>query len=350
LVVLQRVRKKKLAESLPVPNRRRYRNQEAKEGERMNKTVIRCKTTAPMFMAGGQVKPRENSGRRDTREKKTEQVPEIRVPGIKGVMRFVWRAIQRSPEIKKLRKEEGELFGIALDDNTKQSEMRMKIANVNEKKGEYCSVAHRQLHGDYKGNNKPFRTPGIDKDATFDVIITSFGHEKRHENFVRLFAVTCVLSGFGKRSRKGYGTVAIEKIDGIGGELDFSWERLAENLNELSGARKIYTQEKDIIVATSVPKPDEYPYIEQIKIARRQSDTKNLYQQIGLAVHNHSGKTVRGNTFLGNDYPRLASSILLSTLPDQQGGYKAIVTQLHYIGNDIKVARNNFYKELYDRV
>jgi CRISPR-associated protein Cmr1 len=180
--------------------------------------------------------------------------------------------------------------------------------------------------------------------AKFDVVISNFGDLNLHENFVRLFAVTCLLTGFGKRSRKGYGTIEITGIDGTGRQIEHSPQKLADNLNLLSDIQTTYTQSGNTINVKSA-QPDNYPYIESIQFKSKDFDgTCALYQQIGMAVHHHAPKA-----FLGSGKPRFASSILLSTFSDN-GKYHGIVTQLHCTSGFNEEERKSFYKELDGRI
>jgi CRISPR-associated protein Cmr1 len=303
----------------------------------LNKTTIRCKTNAPLFMAGADPK----------------NTPEIRIPGIKGVMRFFWRAIQRSTDCKDLRLREGKLFGNAFGGKqTRQSQMRMRIANIKKNDGAETPVSHREL-AEYKQESldkkgkaaNPLPTQAIKAGATFDVVITSFCDAKTHEQFARLFVVTCLLGGFGRRSRKGYGTIEVCGIDGDGSGIDCSWNGLAANLNELSPDEVSYSMSEDSmeIVAVSA-NPDDYPYLENIRlIDKPANDTKPIFKQIGMAVHHHSRKG-----FLGAAVPRLASPTILSTI-SQGDTYRCIITQLHCTANFSESERQAFYKELNER-
>ncbi|MFQ5900776.1 MAG: type III-B CRISPR module RAMP protein Cmr1, partial [Thermodesulfobacteriota bacterium] len=71
----------------------------------MNTATFDCKTITPMFLTGAKGEP------------------ELRVPSIKGAMRFWWRAVRGIDDIKRLNKEENEIFG-----GTGETEGRSKIA------------------------------------------------------------------------------------------------------------------------------------------------------------------------------------------------------------------------------
>jgi CRISPR-associated protein Cmr1 len=293
-------------------------------------------------MAGAE-KTKNDRGREDS-------VPELRVPGIKGVMRFVWRAIQRSDDCNRLRKEEGELFGNAFGGKaTEQSKMRMKNANVKMTTAPETPVAHRRL-GEYSGgggSNPAFTNQAIKAGATFDIVITSFVDPEAHRNYVRLFIVSCLLCGFGRRSRKGYGTVDIRGIEGPGEEIDRTWDGLVGNLNALSPNNVDYKLSGSTEIVAESAAPDRYPYIERIRIVgkKRFDSTKDVYEQIGMVVHNYAREN-----FLGDARPRFASPLLLSTLPVEGDAYRCVVTQLFCTKGVKEEERRKFFAELDGRV
>lgn len=305
----------------------------------MNKTTIHCKTTAPMFMAGATVKVTERG--------REELVPELRVTGIKGGMRFIWRAVQCANDVKELRKTEGRLFGNAFDGkDTKVSDMRMRIENTRVATSSEVMTPHRKLR-DYDGQGKAFPAQALKSDSTFDIIISSFGELETHKNFVRLFTLTCLLYGFGRRSRKGFGTVAVMGIDGDGDDIDYAFSGVVDSLNRLSLFGAKYSQPNGTEIKLGANTTANYPYIESIRIAGAQSfgGTADIIGQIGMATHHHAG-----NIFLGSLRPRLASSTLLSTVPWDDGSYRCIVTQLHCKDKFDHVKRADFYEELDGRV
>jgi len=292
-----------------------------------------------MFMAGAEAEKENRRGRE-------ELVPEIRVAGIKGCMRFIWRAVQCANDIGKLRKKEGELFGNAFGGkDTKVSDMRIRIENTNVAAGLEIMTPHRKLH-DYDGQGRAFPAQALKSGGTFDIVLSSFGGIEPHSKFVRLFTLTCLLCGFGRRSRKGFGTVAVTGIDGDGGGIDYTFGGTVDSLNSLSEFGAEYDWQNDTEIGVKADSADKYPYIESIKIAGTQAfkGTAGVIEQIGMTTHLHAG-----NAFLGSPNPRLASSVLLSTVPwgDETC---CIVTQLHCVKPFDRAKREDFYKELDGRV
>jgi len=271
--------------------------------------------------------------------------PELRAASIKGNMRFIWRAIQRAGSWEKLREAEGKLFGNAYGGTeTLASGIKIRLTNIKAQSGSECMVPHRKL-GAYDGAGKPFPSSAIKQNSTFDVEVISFGDEQTHKNYVRLFTITCMLYGFGRRSRKGFGTVNVKQITGAASDMNFKFEGAVDNLNVLSQFRAEYTRSGDKIVADS-SSPANYPYIESIKLAGSKGfkETMPIIQQIGLLTHVHNGRK-----FLGDSRPRYASSILLSTT-QVEDEFRCIVTQLHCTKRFDSDSRSKFYQDLDGRL
>ena len=328
----------------------------------MNKTTIHCRMTASMFIAG--VEKRKNAQGRD---EAIPEPPELRAAGIKGCMRFIWRALQRAEDIGALRKREGELFGNAFGDNaTRASGMRMRIANF-QKMSEYGIGEHYEKMAphredpNYVGPNKdkPLRVLALKNGGTFDVIITSFCRIETHIKYVRLFTLTCLLYGFGRRSRKGFGTVVVTGVDGDGREIDWTFDGIVKSLKALSEFGADYSWLNDLEISAGGGGAADYPYIENIRIAGSKTfvSTDGIIKQIGMAVHNAAAPPAVDPVFLGSHNPRsrFASSVLLSTVPwgvdgQRKDEYCCIATQLHCTKAFNPTNRTDFYVDLDGRV
>jgi CRISPR-associated protein Cmr1 len=279
------------------------------------KTEIHCKTTSPLFMAGAD-----------------SDSPELRAPSIKGVMRYIWRAIQGAGELSQLRILEGELFGNADGDRTCRSPWRLQVIMD---KPLPTTPTTRDLLPYRERNRLP--TPCIDQNLTFTCRITSGTDTEEHLNMVRLFILTCILGGFGRRSRKGMGTVVVEKIEGIGENISkaSTLENITALLNALSEFCE-YTLDKPSSVISTRDITDDgkkkanYPYIEKVTLLNKKMlAAPEMRVRIGFAVHIEKAQNPY-EMFLGaGGSERFASSLILSTIPARGDLQLCIVTQLH---------------------
>lgn len=281
----------------------------------MQKTTLRCKTITPVFMTGT-----------------NKERPELRAPSIKGVMRYIWRAVQVSDDIQNMRKKEGKLFGQAAD-NGSSSQIRLQvIIHSQEYRGKSSLLPHRR-EPEYNGKNKnkTFPVCAVKENTEFDVIIRSNGsrtNKGKHEMFVRLFIVTAMLTGFGKRARKGMGAVMIKSIEGIGEELEYDWNSLAAHLIEISSCN--WRRNNNIITPLSRDPKSKYPYIRSIKREKaKENSGEQMVKKIGLILHELRNGDKKRYVFLGSGRPRFASSVLMSPAV-LEGGCYCIITEMKY--------------------
>ena len=281
-------------------------------------TTIKCKTSSPLFMYG--VANNNNSQ------------PELRAPSIKGAMRYIWRAVQcaTSEKINALRDKEFCLFGGVTPSKSYASRMRIFVKGFDIGR----SIDINPLLPHRNSNN--MKRSAIKNNATFDVVISTFkSSEEEHDNFVRLFILTTFLSGFGRRSRKGMGSVEITQISGDGNTIDYS--PTPENICELLNKISILDNIVNYYFKNGIIKPIEgerntninYPCIEKVLFSKiTYKNTDELIKSIGELSH-YTQLTQNKPVFIGHINPkRFASPVICSSLPCENG-YKCVITQIH---------------------
>ncbi|GBE26292.1 hypothetical protein BMS3Bbin03_00204 [bacterium BMS3Bbin03] len=271
----------------------------------MIKTIFKCETITPMFLAGA-------DGR----------TPELRPPSIKGMLRFWWRTIQACP-VKQLREKEGKIFGSS-EEEIGRSTFRLII------KGDFETKSEKPLPHHFN-DNKSFQLPAIKAGTSFQ-ILTDAG-----ESLHNLFILTSILGGLGKRSRRGFGSFAITHIDE---KLlpRVSMESVLTRMNVITDKYKI---EGAKIVAKDFPDLD-YPYIKLIKFGDSENSYQALLKKIGETSHTHD--SVYTGTTKGT---RLASPVYVSIIRNSNGGFIPIITLLNTVfrpgyDTDEKNLQNSF--------
>jgi CRISPR-associated protein Cmr1 len=268
--------------------------------------------------------------------------PELRAASIKGVMRYIWRAAQCSQNMNDLRRREGEFFGNADGENTRVSPWRLQVfmdGKLPDEPPRLALLPYRQG----TGRDGKLPTAAIASKTEFTVRIIGGKDECGHLNMVRLFVLTCMLGGFGRRSRKGMGTVAIEKIEGAGKDIP---TRVCDCMNLLNGISEAEFSESNGEIRPGDP-GGNYPYIEKIKVHGPYSTETKLphwQEQIGLTAHEFPGES-----FSGLARPRFASSLLLTTYSEHNNHYLAIM-QLHCTNRFNSAKRDEFIAALEGRV
>jgi len=195
----------------------------------MIKIDVTFKVVTPMFMAGALQSSKA----------------EIRAPSIKGVLRFWYRALNPKYDPG----EEVRIFG-GSKDKEGQAGFLLKITNTQglayQAKGDerwsknpICYLGYGAIT--YNKNNKKFLTerPYIKEGGTFDVSFLIKDTLKKDEvNQLKkaIWGMT-LLGGLGAKSRKGFGSIQIEKANGLEvgrlKKLPATYKELKESIRHL---------------------------------------------------------------------------------------------------------------------
>lgn len=297
----------------------------------MNSITFTCEVVTPMFLAGADGKK-----------------PELRAPSIKGVLRFWWRAmhghlpIDDIGEVQKgLRSLETEIFGGGGDKARRSSFGIRKMSDATSFSMEKPLPHHtgnRNCHYINSQNSCEGRSPrdqGLCKKGnetlaisggTFSVSFTGGNLELVKS----LFVLTCVLGGFGKRSRRGFGCVEIKDF-----AMPSTLNEIMDHLNLFSNH---YHPDNDVNPSSICMKPisseGQYPYIESIQIGETvYPDYDSLLLKIGKATHDFKNKYDH-SLGCAEKGDRLASPVYVSVLKKGLKDYRAIITTLHMATED----------------
>ncbi len=268
----------------------------------MKTITFTCETITPMFLSGAD-----------------GQTPELRPPSIKGALRFWWRAMNGHLSLKELKERESEIFGGTEGSGRSKLLIRAKI--LNHSTGIEMLVPHKSFMKQvaFKANQTTFeiKLSLTQKLDYFDEI-----------QMQSLFIITATLGGFGKRSRRGMGSVTIIEPQQI---QPSSLEGILPHLKNFSpyfvnDGKKIYHNFSGSL--------QEYASIRQIQIS--QFDSENMYKilrKISDRTHQfHQEDTRSYEASIGNARGgRFASPIYVSIIKDS---LKPIITTLNTAPND----------------
>lgn len=278
----------------------------------MKKLGLKCKLITPLFMFGG-------DGNK----------PELRPSEFKGMMRWWWRAIKAENDITKLRKEEGEIFG-----GTGKGEGRSKVRIIIDTKlSSNADTFSYQPLPHHKRNNCPidmrttckkaFRLQAFKDDKEIEIKFIIFDSNKDTQNIENLIYLMFILGGFGKRSRRGFGSFEI-----IEPKINVTLENILKLLNSINDSYEISEDEDlkglKVIKHKNFRKMEApYPWIKKIIIGTKiYPDYKSLLSKIGEASHKYRDPS------LGSSYPRMASPVYVSAIRNGNG-LKPIITVLN---------------------
>ncbi len=263
----------------------------------MESITFTCETITPMFMAGAD-----------------GITPELRAPSIKGALRFWWRAMNGHLSLENMKKVEGEIFG--------STEKRSKVI---------IRVIQKLKESSFKPllPHKPdsFKSNGFNEKLQFEIkfSLTSSEHFTL-EQLKSLFILTVTLGGFGKRSRRGMGSVKILNT---------------ENLPKTK--EDILTMIKIINPKFSYNSNAEYPIIKNIEIGKNPKSPSN----IGQATHETMGQDPTDyKASLGGGSPRFASPIYISIL----GNGLPVITTLQTVSPTPNNVKAELQEQLKDKI
>ena len=218
-----------VAEPLP-PNR--------DENEKMKRIEAKFQVVTPCFLGGAN----------------HEKEAELRLPSIKGVLRFWWRALNYDPiaqtEQKKnngiiasLREKEGKLFGTS--DPGKDQGQSSLIMRLNAESQSLPEIGKNEIlldetdkkvgkgaiylgYGvmDFKGQlTRPCLTKRKDSFHPFEFTLQIGAKQQKHlEDVLPALKLLGLLGGLGSKSRKGYGSLNLIELKGDG--ID-AWQKPA---------------------------------------------------------------------------------------------------------------------------
>lgn len=249
----------------------------------MKNITFTCETITPLFMFGAD-----------------GVTPELRAPSIKGVLRFWWRAMHAHLDLETLKKTESDIFG----STAQKSRFSIRIVEN----------APLQILLPHRINR--FFKKAIESHQRFELIFNC-ANSNIAELIQHLFPLCCVLSGFGARSRRGFGSLKI-----INGKYPTSLIEIHQFLEALVPKKFVLVENAIEYLAT---RKAFYPYIEKIEMGRA---SVQLLQKIGHAAY-HTKMMIGNYDFsrsLGSATPRFPSPIYVSALATMRGLQSVVVT------------------------
>lgn len=261
----------------------------------MHSVTFQCEIITPMFMAGAD-----------------GITPELWLPSVKGAMRFWWRAMNGHLRLAQLKSLEGEIFG----DTAHRSKFAMHLDEINIKTARKRPTLH-----------KPFEAECILEGSTFKVrlsvpVETQVWDMKK---CIALFELTCLLGDFGKRARRGMGSIDIISCS------DDNWRKQPPTLQYIASLLRTfsdyYTIDGDKIKNVYSGSMEYYPWIRQIQIGEANN---GILEKISKTTHDfHRGDKNVYEASLGHaTHGRFASPVYVSVV---KGSLKPIITTLNTI-------------------
>jgi CRISPR-associated protein Cmr1 len=261
----------------------------------INKTTYLCEAVTPMFIYGA-------------------ASLELRASSLKGSVRYWWRALNGHLPVKELQEKERLLFGSSNEKVGRSPVVLRIIPGEMQISSEYL-LPHQ--------NKAPLEAFSIG--SQFQVIITSMGTFDEHAGYEAIIEAALLLGGLGRRSRRGFGSVAIIAKDSMSYAAPQDLQTIAALLNSVNEGK--FCIKKGKIVSHGFA--GDYPYLKSVELGKAYNNAHELLIQIGTATHNVS-KGGSDYTGFSKDQRRLASPVYVTTLRIGSN-YQPLITTLNTV-------------------
>lgn len=286
----------------------------------MIKIEYECEVLTPMVVQGA------------VSNKKADDLI-VRVPSVKGMMRFWWRVFQPENSTKELRNHEGKLFGcIGAKGESTKSNVRIRTHIIKQyRENEVDLFPYKD---DKNRNKKDWRYTGLGKGTLFKVELvfceTIYRAEEDEDKKVitsqvyeDTFETMALLGGLGLRSRRGFGAFRIVNKTKISFEKQEqrkeakSWLKIGDVLNRINKIDKWNCLHvKKIVVIQK-----EFSNIEQT-LKAIDGASHNIRKRLGTEYEKNLI-----NEALGAGIGRKASPLYMSVFQEEQH-YRIVITLL----------------------
>lgn len=298
--------------------------------------ILKYETLTPMFLTGADNK-----------------TPEFRIPSLKGVMHYWWRAVQHADNLDVMRNLEGQLFGSS-DTEIGGSKFRLIADVLRQNNDKEAMLPHK--FGSARAKSSCFK-------GSFSIKIVSRNPQICRQA-VAVAELSAILGGLGKRSRRGFGSyylvpdqVEDQKEKSDISDIDKFANKISNLLSAIAPGTVQYDKESNGPTDIACWKfhtsksfeelPFNYPSILEIFVKRTTQTLEDILKFIGHTSHLHAHHKACGSAS-----PRQASPICFSFYKYNDINY--IVTTLLSSSinsdrsNDIKMQKNFRDEVLHD--
>ncbi len=257
-------------------------------------TTYNCEFISPAFIYGA------------------NKEPEFRIPSLKGIIRYWWRAAKVLPT-QELREEESKLFGSSSNKYGK-SQLIMQVIKDQTAPKNTALLPHK---------NKVQRKALI---GSVKIALLSKDYIRIFEN---TFELAITLGGIGRRTRRGFGSMNIIKKNNDNYEyhdINDLFDRLFKllltfnnNFTKIDEKTIVYNDNSDNDTKAN------YPYIKAVYIGESYEKVNDALIKIGKIAHNFSDYDSLG---YAKGEHRLASPVVVS-ISKVKNEFYLIITKLN---------------------
>lgn len=228
---------------------------------------------------------------------------ELRVPSMKGVLRFWWRALalERLGSVSKVKEDESRIFGSARSD-VGQAKVHLRL-KLPENVGQYKDPILKYADGEPVGPGARYLGYGVVEavpsrkrntregqilrsclkypfEGTLNLLVRNGTSNDDVRSVESALIAMGLFGGLGSRSRKGYGSFNQVELK-LGDEVIFRMPRDAEDLRLKIGS---FFKNYNITAYSSLPPYTAYSDLTRIDIVGTGSDPLRLLNSVGEAM------------------------------------------------------------------
>lgn len=228
---------------------------------------------------------------------------ELRVPSIKGVLRFWWRALALGnlSSVSKVREEESRIFGSAGND-VGQAKVHLRL-NLPENVVQYKDLILKYADGEPVGPGARYLGYGVVEavpskkrntregqilrsclkypfEGTLSLLIKNGTSSDDVKSIESAIVAMGLFGGLGSRSRKGYGSFNLAELK-LGEEILF---RMPKDADDLRLMIKSFFENHNIVAYSGLPPYTAYSDLTRVDIIDKGSDPLRLLNSVGEAM------------------------------------------------------------------
>lgn len=240
---------------------------------------------------------------------------ELRPASLKGALRFWWRAINTDLPLDEMKKAEGGIFGSSAEDQGK-AKFSVQILAKKLKQRSYSPIYHERGRWGIEAF-----VPG----QKLTIVLRSVGDAKNHKTYEDILQLALLLGGLGKRTRRGFGCIELQSINGKKTFVAETGEDYLAQLHTFLEAFKpgCFFRGSNRIWSSNNFSGD-YPWIREIEIGKAYQDYSDLLAAISVAAHQHDSHY----TGFAGKIGRFASPIYVSAVKTKSQ-YRPLITTLN---------------------
>jgi len=301
----------------------------------VKKLEFRTQLLTPLFTHGWQKTQQVNGKTRNT-----PIAAETRVPSLRGVLRYWWRAVQNENDANRLLEEESKIFGGSSGTSGNKSPVAFKMTNLSSKN----QISLRP----HRNETSVLAIPANAQTIVVEMMYTPLQKAPTMDYYRAVMELFFCLGSMGQRSRRGTGALQYE---------GFRWNSVADfqaslrNVLSDLGVKEQFefpgVQGEGLVLSLAANRHAySRPRLINVWVGKNYNTAEDVREAISRAASTHNGGK---NKMLGSAVGGRLASPLWCTVRKIGNGYRPVISELaspNMGRNDYLSVRNQFLEDL----